>query len=358
MTPPDFANDPRIRAALDRAIELGEIGYADKEGTPADENTLFPVFSVTKGITSLAVHIQADRGLIDIQDSVSKYWPEFAAAGKERITIEQVLSHRSGVPQMPANITPELMANWQWMVEQIAHLEPLYPPNTANAYHVLVWGWVLGEIVRRTDVNSRPFHIFINEEILLPLGISPRNLNFGVPDDDLPRVATLYGGNEFPLLDNRGDKPEIGSTGQTVDPSAGVIATAASVARIFALLAEGGQLDGVRLLSSETIRTFTRPRTNAKDPDKVIGIPVWVGKAGFWVGGELGYSDSLVGDHGEIIYSAGAGGSLAWADLRDHIAVAICHNNMDSPAIMQPERTFAPIVRAVGEIVAERRNSN
>ncbi|KAK2808990.1 hypothetical protein FQN50_004264 [Emmonsiellopsis sp. PD_5] len=386
MSPPNLTNDPRIVAALDRAIELGEIGIAvaayhrgelivdavaghvDKLGTPADQNTLFPVFSVTKGITSIAVHIQAERGLIDVQAPVSKYWPEFAAAGKENITIEQVLSHRSGVPQMPANITPELMADWEWMVKQIAQLEPLYPPNAANAYHVLVWGWILGEVVRRTDPKSRPFDIFVNEEILVPLGISPRNLNIGVSDNDISRVATLYGGNEFPLLDDRGISPKSVAPGsdihnlrivqQTVDPSAGVIATAAPVARVFALLAEGGQLDGARLLSSQTIKTFTEPRTAAKDADKVVGIPVWVGKAGFWLGGEPGYSDPLVGDHREILYSAGAGGSLAWADLRDRIAIAICHNNMDSPAIMEPERTYAPIVRAVREIIAERENSS
>jgi hypothetical protein len=75
---------------------------------------------------------------------------------------------------------------------------------------------------------------------------------------------------------------------------------------------------------------------------------------GYWLGGEPNASDPLVGNHREIIYSPGAGGSLAWADLRHHIAVAICHNNMDTPAIMEPERTFTPIVRAIREIIAER----
>lgn len=81
-------------------------------------------------------------------------------------------------------------------------------------------------------------------------------------------------------------------------------------------------------------------------------IPVWFGAAGYWLGGEPHASDPLVGDHREIVYSPGAGGSIAWADLRDRIAVAICHNNMDSPMIQEPERTFAPIVRAVREVIA------
>jgi CubicO group peptidase (beta-lactamase class C family) len=141
---------------------------------------------------------------------------------------------------------------------------------------------------------------------------------------------------------------------QAVDPGAGAIATAGAVARIFAMLAEGGELDSVRLLSAARVATFTQPRQGAHDPDKVLTIPVWFGANGFWLGGESGASDPLVGDHREIIYSPGAGGSLALADLRDRLAVAICHNNMDTPAVLSPERTFEPVVRAIRELVAER----
>jgi CubicO group peptidase (beta-lactamase class C family) len=129
------------------------------------------------------------------------------------------------------------------------------------------------------------------------------------------------------------------------------------VARIFALLAEGGALDGVRLLSPERVATFTRPRQGAHDPDRILTIPVWFGANGFWLGGEPAASDPLVGDHRDVVYSPGAGGSIAWADLRDRLAVAICHNNMDTPAVVSPERTFEPVVRAIREIVAEREES-
>lgn len=374
-------DDPRVRAALDRAIELGEIGiavaayhrgelivdaFAGLSNTAAGQNvtdkTLFPVFSVTKGVTALAVHLQAERGLLELNAPICQYWPDFGANGKESITIEQALSHRAGIPQMPEGMSPALMSNWDWMVDQIAQLEPLFPPGTTNAYHVLIWGWILGEVVRRTDLTHRPFDVFIDEDICAPLGVT--DFYLGVPDADLKRVATLSGGNSFGMVDNYGTTPLAvfpGSTvhnlsvvQQCVDPSAGAIATAPAIARIFALLAGGGSLDGTRLLSAERAAGLTKLREGAHDPDRILPIPVWFGAAGYWLGGEPMASDPLVGDHREIIYSPGAGGSIAWADLRDNIAVAICHNNMDTAMLREPERTFDPIVRAIREIIAER----
>jgi CubicO group peptidase (beta-lactamase class C family) len=376
--------DPRIRKALDRAVELGETGIAvaayhrgelivdavagvaDVEtGTPVDDRTLFPVFSVTKGITATAVHLQAERGLVDPRAPIARYWPEFGAHGKDTVTVEHALSHRAGIPQMPKGVTPELLADWDWMTERIAAFTPLYEPGRTNAYHVLVWGWVLGEVVRRTDPAHRPFETFVAEEICAPLHVT--DFHLGVPDADLARVATLYGGNEFSIVDEHNISPAAVFPGsdvhnlrtiqQAVDPSAGAIATAGAVARIFAMLAEGGELDGVRLLSSDRVATFTRPRQGAHDPDQVLTIPVWFGTGGFWLGGEPNASDPLVGDHRDIVYSPGAGGSVAWADLRDRLAVAICHNNMDTPAAVSPERTFEPVVRVIREIVAEREES-
>jgi len=380
MSATSLNNDPRIRKALDRAIELGEFGIsvaayhhgqlivnavaglADKETQkPADAHTLWPVFSVTKGVTALAVHIQAERDFLDVTAPISRYWPEFAANGKESITIEEALSHRAGIPQMPEGVTPELMADWKWMVDRVAQHTPLFRPGVDCAYHVLVWGWILGEVVCRTDPAKRPFDRFVYEEICQPLGIT--DFHLGVPDESLPRIAKLYGGNEFPIVDSLDISPDSVFPGsnvhntkvvqQAVDPGAGAITTAAAVARIFALIANGGELDGVRLLSPERVASLTKPRPAAQD--KVLPIPVHFGLSGYWLGGETGVSDPLVGDHRDVVYSPGAGGSVAWADIRDGLAVAICHNNMDSVAVLEPERTFAPVVQAVRDVVAESR---
>lgn len=378
-------DDPRIRAALDRALELGETGLAvavyhrgglvvdavagmadGEAGTPADDRTLWPVFSVTKGVTATAVHLQAERGLVDLQAPVAEYWPEFAANGKAGITVEQALSHRAGIPQMPAGVTPEQLADWDWMVEQIAGCTPVFPPGEANAYHVLVWGWLVGEVVRRTDPQHRPFDRFVAEEICAPLGVT--DFHLGVPDADLPRVARLTGGNSFDIVDEHDVSPQAvfpGSTVhnqrtmlQAVDPGAGAVTTAAAVGRIFAMLANGGELDGVRLLSAERVASFTRPRDGAHDPDRILTIPVWFGAAGFWLGGEPNASDPLVGDHRDIVYSPGAGGSVAWADLRTGTAVALCRNAMDASQVYEPERPFAPVVAAVRDVLSEITSEN
>ncbi|KAK5944705.1 hypothetical protein PMZ80_001905 [Knufia obscura] len=373
-------SDPRIEKALARAIELGEVGIAvaayyhgklivdavagiaDADtGRRADERTLWAVFSVTKGVTAIAAHIQAERGLLKLDAPISQYWPEFASHGKESTTIEQALSHRAGIPQMPEGVTPELMADWDWIVKKIADFEPVFPPGSANAYHILVWGWIIGEVVRRTDPKHRPFQTFVQEEICDPLGIT--DFFLGVPDAELPRVAKLIGGNEFAMKESYNSCPKSVFPGsdvhntkvvqQCVDPGAGGITTASAVAKIFAMVANGGELDGKRLLSKERVASFAKFRDGHDQPDKILTIPVWFGANGFWLGGEPTASDPLVGNHRDIVYSPGAGGSIAWADFRDGLAVAICHNNMDSVMVMTPERTFDPIVKAVREIVQE-----
>lgn len=375
------ASDPRLAKAIKTVLDRGETGisvaayfrgelvahgyagYADvAERRPVASSTIFSVFSVTKGIAALAVHLQADRGLLSLDDPISTYWPEFAANGKGNITIEDALSHRAGIPQMPDGVTPELMADWNWMVQQIASFTPIFPPGTANAYHVLVWGWIVGEVVVRTDPHHRPFGQFITEEIFQPLGIT--DLFLGVPDTDLPRVATLYGCNEPFMADPYNTSPlpvfpganvhNLDVVRQACDPGAGAIGNAQAIARLFAMIAEGGALDGVRLLSEEYVKGLTRFRKGAHDPDKVLPIPVWFGAAGFWLGGEKSKSDPLVGDHRDIIYSPGAGGSVAWADIRDRIAVAICHNNMDAGISADPEPAWAPIGRAIREIISQQ----
>lgn len=120
------------------------------------------------------------------------------------------------------------------------------------------------------------------------------------------------------------------------------------------MIAQGGVLDGVRLLSESYVKGMTRLREGAHDPDQVLPIPVWYGAAGFWLGGEKGKSDPLLGDHRDIIYSPGAGGSIAWADIRDKIAVAICHSNMGAGVSIDPEPIWSPIGRAIRDIIREQ----
>ncbi|KAK7432051.1 hypothetical protein QQZ08_001341 [Neonectria magnoliae] len=104
------------------------------------------------------------------------------------------------VVHMPDGVTPEVMADWEWMMQQVGTFKLVFPPGIANAYHVFIWEWVLGEVVRRTDPKHQRFSVWLDEEIFTPLHVS-HGLFFGASDAELSRVATLYGGNEVFLED-------------------------------------------------------------------------------------------------------------------------------------------------------------
>ncbi|MEJ0045258.1 MAG: serine hydrolase domain-containing protein [Rhodospirillales bacterium] len=130
-------------------------GTTEKDGgAKVDGDTLFNVFSVSKAVTAVAVHVQAERGLIEYDAPVATYWPEFGAAGKADVTVRQVLSHVSGVLRMPPDVTPELMTNWEWVTRRIAEMAPSYPAGSRSSYQAMTFGWILGEVVRRTIRNG------------------------------------------------------------------------------------------------------------------------------------------------------------------------------------------------------------
>src|SRR5262245_63540829 len=117
-------------------------GLADETtGRRVDGDTLFPVFSVTKAVTAVALHLQAERDLVDYAMPIAYYWPEFGAHGKDKATVYDALTHQLSVPIMPLGVTPELMCDWNWMVQRIADMRPLFEPGTKSAYMSYTWGW-------------------------------------------------------------------------------------------------------------------------------------------------------------------------------------------------------------------------
>jgi len=363
-----------FRDAVMQAIEAGEVGlqvavYADSrlvvdmwagvadvsKSRPVTSDTLFPTFSVIKAVTAVALHIQAARGLVDYDAPVARYWPEFAQNGKDKVTVRHVLQHRSGVWQMPVEVTPERLANYDWVCEHIARLPPMFEPGTRNGYQSLSYGWMVSEVVRRTDPGKRTFRAFVEDEILKPLGI--KDLFMGVPASEHHRVATLI---DAPPRDLPPDAPpfraiplQIGTredvfgrkdVRESCIPGGGGFSTSRAMARFFAMLANGGELDGVRLLPKELVATFSVPRPDAELPDDVHGIPLRIG-AGFWLGGNLepGNLGRIIGTNRRAIGHPGAGCSIAWADPDKRIAVSIGHNRMFLP----PNTAQDPIRRAI-----------
>jgi len=326
----------------EKIVDVSE-GVADEAtGRAVAPDTLFHVFSVTKAVLVTALHLQAERGRIGYDDLVTTHWPEYGQHGKGATTVRDVITHRSGVPQMPADVTPEKMCDWDWMVSQIAAMQPLAPPGSRGLYQSMTHGWLVGELVRRTDPAHRDIGRFIREEIAEPIGAT--DLWVGLPEAAAARVAkltlTIEPFDNPPELYSAATPPQVDLVPSVFErpevmraPIAGVggIFSAQSCARFWALLAEGGALDGVRLLSADRVATFNRPRANADESDIVMfGQSLPLSEAGFWLGQEQ--PPCAAARYRRVICHPGAGNSHGFADLEKRLAFAFCHNRMTMPA--------------------------
>ena len=374
------AANPVVKQAIDDAIARGvetgvqvaaylkgELvvdtwgGVADEvTGRKVDGDTLFNVYSVTKAVAAVALHIQADRGLIDYNAPVARYWPEYGANGKAATTVRDVLTHRACVPQMPADVTPERICDWEWMTRAIAALEPIAPPGSRTLYLSMTFGWIVGELVRRTDPARRSLGRFIREEIAAPLGIT--DLWVGIPDSVESRIARQVNAlrpippEYLPPLFLASMPEQVALTPVVFErpdvrraevAGVGGIFNARSEARFWAMLANLGELDGVRLLSRKLVQTFNIPRAHSDEPDQVMfNIPLPISIGGFWLGGPN--TPVCSPRKPGAICHPGQGGSIGWADPDTGLAVAICHNrlfNASAPA----EDPILPIANAVRE---------
>jgi CubicO group peptidase (beta-lactamase class C family) len=163
-------------------------GWRDAENTkPWREDTLAAVYSGTKGLTSTCVHLLVDRGELDLDKPVAVYWPEFGQEGKEAITIGMVMGHRSGVIGPRERLTPEQALDWDTVCERLAAAEPWWEPGTAQGYHMVSYGFILGEVVRR--VTGRTLGQYLRTEIAEPLGI---DVHIGLPAAEHRRCADMF----------------------------------------------------------------------------------------------------------------------------------------------------------------------
>ena len=296
-------------------------GLADRDaGLPWQRDTLQLVFSTTKGMAATCVHLLVERGELDLDAPVARYWPEFAAQGKGDIPLRWVMSHEAGLAAVTGEVTMDDVLGWHGVVEAIAAQAPVWEPGTAHGYHARSYGWILGEVVRR--VSGRSLGRFFAEEIAGPFGL---DFFIGLPDGELDRVAHLYppvidpatkevmdafmgpdtllgqvisGPSGLFGYDDTWNRPDVLAAEM---PSSNGVGTARAVARMYAALI--GDIDGRRLLDAATVARATEVQVSG--PDKVIGMPMSFG---------LGYmTPPPAGPPGSFGH-AGAGGSLGIAD--------------------------------------------
>jgi len=318
-------------------------GVRDESGTPWTPETLVMAFSTTKGVTSTMLHQCVDRGLLDYDDPVVAHWPEFGVNAKEAITVRQVLCHQAGLYDVTqvASTAAELY-DWEHMVAGVASMTPAFEPGSATAYHALTFGWLVGGLIER--VTGRAFGDVLATELVAPLGLD--GCFVGVPPSELGRVAGLFhdrlraelqrdpaemvavardlGFTVHPdliaaALPAWAADPDVaGSVGEPLPAGNGCF-TARALARLYGALAAGGTLDGVRVLSPETLARATE--VQSVRADLVLALPIdW--RLGYH--GVITSAGVLPGGFGH----SGLGGSGAFADRERDLAVAFLPNGL------------------------------
>jgi len=319
---------------LDRAI-----GHAEGNGpqdppeadkVPVTPGTPFCIFSASKAITAVVVHLLDERGLLHINDPVVEYWPAYALHGKETITIAHVLAHKAGVPNLPPDaIDLDSLGDQERLMALLCDAKPRSRAGKTLAYHAVSGGFILGEVVRA--VTGKDIRDVLAQEILEPLGF--RWTNFGVAPQDVPEVGLSYptGPPAIPPLSTLltralGVHPdEITRMSNdprfltAVMPAANGVSTANELGRFFELLRQGGELDGVRVLEPRTIRRALTEQSYL-EVDFSLGFPTRF-SYGFMLGAKI---LSLYGPDTEQAFGhLGFVNILGWADPERALSVGL-----------------------------------
>jgi CubicO group peptidase (beta-lactamase class C family) len=346
----NFAERDEIGASV-AVVAAGELvvnlwaGWADVARTRAwQEDTLTNVWSTTKPMTSLCAHILMDRGELDPDAPVSRYWPEFAAAGKADIPVRLIMCHQSGLSGLTVPLSVPDYYDWEKITGLLADQEPLWQPGTASGYHAMTFGFGVGEVIRR--ISGQSTGRFFGSEIAGPLGA---DFHIGLPESELGRCSELQGvrpsedeqaaiaqayANAHPAAVAALTNPALtGDEGNADDwrmaelPAANGHGTAAALASIFGTLVDGSN----RLISAKTLRAACVG--NGLHTDLVLGIPVEFG-LGFGLSGDGHH----YGPNPAAFGHDGFGGSAVGADPAKGVAFAYVMNRMGMNLVDDPRK--------------------
>ena len=321
-------------------------GYADAaRSRPWERDTIVTVYSTTKGMTAICAHRLADQGKLNIDAPVAQYWPEFAQAGKGDLAVRYLLSHRAGLPAIKAPLPPEALFDWERITSALAAQEPWWEPGTQHGYHAISYGFLLGEVVRR--ITGKSLGNYFREEVAEPLG---SDFHIGLDAGHAGRIAQLIAPRPPPpgetdlLQEMLNQGPEsvaakaltnpswtFGVTDNSPEwraaeiPAANGHGNGRSIARAYAALSLGGELDGARIMSSNAIDRAIVEQSIGHDI--VLGVP-----SRFGLGFMLNSETYPMGTAPRVFGHAGAGGSVGIADPDAGIGFGYAMNQMRSEA--------------------------
>ncbi|KAF5681261.1 beta-lactamase [Fusarium heterosporum] len=311
-------------------------GYVDKDLTkPWEENTIVNVFSCTKAVTSLAVLVLVDRGLIDVDERVSHYWPEFEQNGKQDVLIRHLLSHASGISGWEDPVSTEDLYDVERTAAMLAGQTPWWAPGKASGYHALCFGHLLGEIVRR--VSGKSLREFVATEITDVLDV---DFQIGASEGTWDRVSPIIppdfsgitpefeaGSVQAKTLLNPPLDPNSVNTEAWRSAELGGVnghGNSRSLARLMSVVSLGGSARGKRILSEKLVKSIFIEQQSGQD--LVLGLPLRFG-LGF------GLTPCAALDwipQGNICFWSGWGGSVVVMDLDRRVTIAYAMNKMGS----------------------------
>ncbi|SEQ35368.1 CubicO group peptidase, beta-lactamase class C family [Natrinema salaciae] len=302
----------------------------------ATTETRHILFSATKPYAAASVHLLADRGELSYDDRIVEHWSAFAEAGSEKaaVTVRHLLSHRAGLSQLPAiDDEPSIWGDPDAIARRLEAADLEYAPGERAQYHILSFGWLTGELVRQ--VTGRRIDRFAREELFEPLGMDRTHI--GLPAGDPDDVATLVGFEPYDQIEdpapadaayNQQVAEQFNSEAvhRAVVPAANGVGTAGDMARFYACLLNGGELEGTRLFSPETVREWTSLEAE-RESDPVRGGSPGRFSLGFFLGG-LVHSSYGVTAPPSTFGHGGLGSIMGWADPVNDLAFAYVTNGI------------------------------
>lgn len=341
----NFSEDKELGAGFAAYLE-GELildvqgGFADRKAQkPWDTQTIVPVYSTTKPIAALTLAHVIDALPAGYDTAIADLWPDFAANGKDQVTLAQLLSHQAGLPGFTEPIDPGLWLDPPACAAALAPLAPLWEPGTAHGYHPLTWGYLIGEIVQR--IAGRSLGTILREEIAGPAGI---DFQIGTPAADHARVAEIMRPRALPDLGEMNEATRAafmtkwaapdrgGAIWREIEiPSANGIGTAKAVAELYGIYAHGGLLQGQRVVSEAAFDALTQSRVSGQD----LVLPYITEFAAGVMRNNIG----LYGPNPETLCHSGWGGSLALGDPDRKLSAAYVMNRQFNSLQADPRAT-------------------